>query len=208
MVVIFESGIMSFLNKYGIRGAVALTFSVIRTRLFYRPARLIRFPFEIRNKKCIQIGKGFTTGKFCRLEAHPSNTRQRDCIIIGENVQINDSVHIVGSIGVRLGNNVLIASKVFISDISHGNYSGDKEHDAPESIPKDRPLHHKQVLIEDNVWIGEFVSILPGVTIGKGSIIGTMSVVTKDIPPNSIAVGSPAKVIKQFNFEIKKWQKI
>jgi len=199
---------MSFYSKYGLRGTITLLLSVMRTSIFYRPARLIRFPFEIRNKRYIRIGKGFTTGKFCRLEAHPLNAGQECCISIGENVQINDAVHIVGSVGVKIGNNVLIASKVFISDLSHGSYSGDAEQDAPDSIPKDRALDHKPVLLEDNVWIGEFVSILPGVTIGKGSIIGTMSVVTKDIPPASIAVGSPARVIKQFNFETKKWQKI
>ena len=62
-------------------------------------------------------------------------------------------------------------------------------------------------MLNSNVWIGEFVSILPGVTIGMGSIIGTMSVVTKSIPPYSIAVGSPAKVIKVYDFENKKWVK-
>lgn len=62
-------------------------------------------------------------------------------------------------------------------------------------------------MIEDNVWIGEFVSILPGVTIGKNSIIGTMSVITKDIPANCIAVGSPVNVIKKYSFEKKIWEK-
>ncbi|WP_089889586.1 LbetaH domain-containing protein [Chitinophaga arvensicola] len=182
--------------------------SIIRTRAFYRPARLIRFPFEIRNKRYIKIGKGLTTGRYCRLEAHPLSASQSACITIGDNVQINDAVHIVGSVGVTIGNNVLLASKIFISDLNHGNYSGAGIHDSPESIPKDRPLGHKPVVIEDNVWIGEFVSVLPGVTIGKGAIIGTMSVVTKDIPAYTIAVGSPAKVIKKFNFESQQWQKI
>jgi lipopolysaccharide O-acetyltransferase len=58
-------------------------------------------------------------------------------------------------------------------------------------------------IIEDNVWLGEFVSILPGVTIGKGNIIGANSVVTQDIPPYSIAVGTPARVAKRFD-EIQK----
>ena len=52
------------------------------------------------------------------------------------------------------------------------------------------------------------VCILPGVTIGEGSIIGALSVVTKDIPPFSIAVGSPAKVIKIYNFETEKWENV
>ena len=73
---------------------------------------------------------------------------------------------------------------------------------------KERSLSSKSVIIKDNVWLGEHVSVLPGVTIGENSIIGANSVVTKSIPANSIAVGIPAKVIKQFNFETKRWEKV
>ena len=55
----------------------------------------------------------------------------------------------------------------------------------------------KPIIIEDNVWIGENVTILKGVRIGKGSVIGAGSLVCKDIPDGSLAVGSPAKVIKE-----------
>jgi lipopolysaccharide O-acetyltransferase len=197
---------MGIFTKYGVAGTIKLVCDIVRTKLVSKRARLIRFPFEIRNRKYVQIGKGFTTGRYCRIEAHPVNAQQKVCISIGDNVQINDAVHMVGSTGITIGNNVLMASKIFISDLSHGQYNGDSG-DSPLSIPKDRPLYHKPVVIEDNVWIGEFVSILPGVTIGKGAIIGTMSVVSKDIPAYSIAVGSPARVIKQYNFETGKWQK-
>lgn len=198
---------MSVFGKYGFSGSLRMIINIVRTRIFYRPARLIRFPIDIRNKKYISFGKGFTTGRYCRLEAYPINPEQINCISIGDNVQINDSVHIVGSIGVSIGNNVLLASKIFISDSSHGLYDT-ADADGPESIPKDRPLQYRRVVLEDNVWIGEFVSILPGVTIGRGAIIGTMSVVTKNIPAYSIAVGTPARVIKKYNFETKKWEKI
>ena len=73
---------------------------------------------------------------------------------------------------------------------------------------QDRKLSAKPVIIHDDVWIGEMVSILPGVEIGKGSIIGANSVVTKYIPDYSIAAGNPAKVIKQYNFNTKRWEKI
>lgn len=199
---------MEILRRYGVIGLIKLIFAWLYTKFFFKQARLIRFPFEIRNRRYIKIGKGFTTGKYCRLEAHPLNESIKECISIGENVQLNDSVHIVGSIGVKIGNNVLLASKIFITDLNHGTYSGNREHDTPESVPKDRALSYKPVTIEDNVWIGEFVSVLPGVKIGKGSIIGTMSVVTKDIPPYCIAVGSPARVIKKYDFIKKQWIKI
>lgn len=199
---------LNIIKRYGVIGSTNLLLGFIFTKLFFYPARLIRFPFEIRNKKYVRIGKGFTSGKYCRIEAHPVDKDQKYCISIGENVQINDSVHIVGSTGVYIGNNVLIAGKVFITDLNHGSYGTENVHDKPTSIPHDRQLRNSPVRIEDNVWIGEFVSVLPGVVIGSGSIIGTMSVVTRSIPPNCIAVGSPAKVIKIYNEISQEWEKI
>jgi lipopolysaccharide O-acetyltransferase len=75
------------------------------------------------------------------------------------------------------------------------------------SVPIERKGICKPVVIGDNVWIGESACILPGVTIGEGSIIGALSVVTKSIPAYSIAVGSPAKVVKIYNFKQEKWIK-
>lgn len=92
--------------------------------------------------------------------------------------------------------------------MEHGSYVGDENDSQPNSIVNDRPLSSKPVVIENNVWIGELCSVLPGVTIGENSIIGANSVVTKSIPANSITVGNPAKVIKQFNFETKHWEKV
>jgi len=125
-------------------------------------------------------------------------------LLIGDNVQINDYVHIAAGEKVVIGHNVLIASKVFISDINHGNY-GEINPDSPLVPPNERELHTKQVIVEDNVWIGESVCILGGVTIGRGSIIGALSTVSRSIPPYSIAVGSPAKVVKIYDFSLEKW---
>ena len=63
------------------------------------------------------------------------------------------------------------------------------------------------MIIGDNVWVGDNVTILPNVHIGNGCVVGSNSVVTKDIPDNCIAVGIPAKVIKKYDFEKKKWVK-
>jgi len=193
--------------KYSIGQILDLSWYVVKTKILFCNARLIRFPVDIRNKRHIKVGHGFTTGKYCRLEAYP-NPDHRYSIRIGQDVQINDSVHIVGSVGVTIGNSVLIASKVFISDLNHGSYGSNDIHDSPLISPSKRGLMAKPVNIEDNVWIGEFVSVLPGVTIGKGSIIGTMSVVTKSIPAYSIAVGAPARIIKKYNFDSKRWEKV
>ena len=126
----------------------------------------------------------------------------------GENVQMNDYVHITAAKSVEIGDNVLMASKIYISDCSHGSYLGDSNDSNPLTSPIGRPLSVKPVKIGNNVWLGEFVSVLPGVTIGQGTIVGANSVVSKSLPPNVIAVGSPAKPIKKFNFETNQWERI
>ncbi|MEJ7645953.1 MAG: hypothetical protein WKF87_15265 [Chryseolinea sp.] len=196
-----------YLKRYGIFGFVQLMFYQIYTLIFFRTAKLIRLPIDIRNRRNIDFGFGLTCGRYCRFEVHPSkNSDESILLTFGKNVQVNDFVHIVAIDKVIIGDNVLIASKVFISDSNHGKYAGDDQ-SPPSVAPASRALSSSPVKICDNVWIGEFVSVLQGVTIGSGSIIGTMSVVTKDIPPNSIAAGTPAKVIKRFNFESGKWEK-
>jgi lipopolysaccharide O-acetyltransferase len=163
-------------------------------------------PFDIRNKNKIQIGSNFTTGINCRLEAI---TYGNEIVLkIGNNVQINDYVHITANKSVTIGNNVLLASKIYISDCSHGIYSESENQSNPEIPPNDRLLFSKPVVINDNVWIGEFVSVLPGVTIGRGTIVGANSVVSRSLPDYVIAVGSPARPIKKFNFKNLKWEKI
>ena len=193
------------INQYGLLGIIKMLINLIRTKLTFQNARIIRFPIDIRGKKFIQVSKGFTTGVGCRIEAYPKTDKK--VLLFGENFQMNDYVHITAKESVKIGNNVLLASKIYISDCSHGSYSGDENDSYPDSIPHDRPLSSKPVAIEDNVWLGEFVSVLPGVTIGKGSIVGANSVVSKNLPPYVIAVGTPAKPIKKFNFETNKWEK-
>ena len=193
------------MKQYGFSQMCYLSYCKLRTFLLYPKARIIRFPIDIRGKKFIQISEGFTTGVGCRIEAYPKTDKK--VLFFGENFQMNDYVHITAMESVKIGNDVLLASKIYISDCSHGSYSGDENDTHPDSIPHDRPLSSKPVVIEDNVWLGEFVSVLPGVTIGKGSIVGANSVVSKSLPPYVIAVGTPAKPIKKFNFETNKWEK-
>ena len=193
------------MKKYGLSQIFYLSYCKFRTLFIFPNARIIRFPIDLRGKKFIQVSKGFTTGVGCRIEAYPETDKK--VLFFGENFQMNDYVHITAMESVKIGNNVLLASKIYISDCSHGSYSGDENDSHPDSIPHDRPLSSKPVVIEDNVWLGEFVSVLPGVTIGKGSIVGANSVVSKNLPPYVIAVGTPAKPIKKFNFETNKWEK-
>lgn len=193
------------MKSYDLIGIYRLFISLIYTKLYFPSAKIIRLPFDIRNKHNIIIGKNFTSGFGCRLESYSSNTCS---ITIGENVQINDYVHITGLSSVKIGNGVLMASKIYISDCSHGSYGGDDNDSNPISSPASRPLFSKPVIIEDNVWLGEFVSVLPGVRIGKGTIVGANSVVSKSLPEFVIAVGTPAKPIKKYNFQNLRWEKI
>lgn len=193
-------------KRYSLIDLVKMVVFKLRTPFTFRNARLIRFPIDIRGKSFIQVGKNFTTGIGCRLEAYPEN--EEKTLFIGDEFQMNDYVHITAMKRVTIGNNVLIASKVYISDCTHGSYAGDIYDSHPDEKPKERKLYADPIVIEDNVWLGEFVSVLSGVTIGKGSIVGANSVVTKSLPPYVIAVGVPAKPIKQFNFETNKWEKL
>lgn len=177
--------------------------SLLYTKLFWRHARLIRRPNYVRNKKNIKYGSGLTTGYNLRISA----SSRKVSLIIGDNVTIGDYCHIEGHSNVRIGNDVLIASRVFITDTSHGCYSGSCQ-DSPFTRPNHRKIYSDQVIIGDNVWIGENVSILPGVSIGDGVIIGANSVVTKNIPENTIAAGIPAKPIKIYDNDRKKWMLI
>jgi acetyltransferase-like isoleucine patch superfamily enzyme len=125
----------------------------------------------------------------------------------GSNVQINDYVHICAMQKVCIGDNVLMASRIYISDNSHGCYKGGKNDTSPDIAPIKRAYYKSPVVIEDSVWIGEGVVILPGVTLGKGCIIGANAVVSKNIPPYVIAVGTPAKPIKKYDFINNKWER-
>lgn len=199
---------IKIVQQYGLVGAFRLITDLLYTKVFVcRNARLIRRPAYIRGSQYIDYGNHLTTGVAVRLDAFESQFDIGPTLIFGNNVQLNDYVHIGATQEVRIGDNVLIASKVFISDHGHGGY-GLGVNDSPDMMPIQRPLISSPVIIENNVWIGELVSILPGVTIGYGSVIGAGSVVTKDIPKKSVAVGNPAKVIRSYNDITKTWEKV
>lgn len=150
----------------------------------------------IKNSKYISVGKKFSSLYNLRLEAWDNYMGESFLpkIIIGDNVNFNSDIHISAVNAVSIGNNVLMASHIYISDHSHGEITSQNL----EFSPSNRRLFSKgQVIIEDNVWIGTGVCILPGVTIGKNSIIGANSVVNTSFPPNSVIGGVPAKLIKQ-----------
>jgi acetyltransferase-like isoleucine patch superfamily enzyme len=150
----------------------------------------------IKNPQYISIGDNFSALHNLRLEAWDAFAGEQftPLIEIGHNVHFNSDCHIGAIDRVVIKDNVLIASRVYIADHSHG----DTDAAAIQKPPGARPLVSKgPVIIEENVWIGEGVCVLPGVTIGRNSIVGANAVVTRDIPADSVAAGIPAKVIKK-----------
>lgn len=192
-------------NKYSIIEIISLCICLIRTKIICRKARLIRQGFILRGKKMVDLGIKLTTGRNCRIEAFLTGQDNKKKIIFGKNIQINDNVHISALSKVTIGDDVLIASNCYISDNSHGVYKGIIDDSSPDVPPSKRDYLVDPVSIGKKVWIGEGVIIMPGVNIGEGCVVGAHSVVNKDIPSFSIVAGSPAKIIKTYNFKTRCW---
>lgn len=136
-------------------------------------------------KGAIKISEKSIIGKGNRISAGGNGK-----IIVGKNVLMDDSTYVMAHERIEIGKNVKIAAFCFICDFNH------KFSDGKISVI-DQGYDTKPVIIEDNVWVGTHSIILPGVTIGRGSVIGAGSVVTKNIPKDSVAVGNPARVVKK-----------
>lgn len=106
-------------------------------------------------------------------------------IHIGKRVFINSCCHFQDQGGIYIGDGCLIGHCVVLATLNH-------DHDPA----KRQNLHHAPIRIGNGVWIGAHVTITAGVTIGDNAIIAAGAVVTKDVPPNMIAGGVPAKIIK------------
>jgi acetyltransferase-like isoleucine patch superfamily enzyme len=157
--------------------------STIRSR-----SRIDVFPW-----KRFEIGKLTTIEDFCTV-----NNGSGD-VILGDRVRVGIGSVIIGP--VTMGNGSGLGQHVFVAGFNHGYDDGTKN----SSV---QPLAIRPVVIEDEAHIGANSVVTAGVTIGKRSQVGAGSVVTKDIPPFSVAVGNPARVIKRFNHDTLKWEKV
>ena len=178
----------------------------------FRPRLWIRwFVNPIRNKRGINTIIIFSTrmdilpfnkfeiGSQSLIEDFSTINNEVGNVIIGDGTLIGLSNVIIGP--VIIGNGVILAQNIVVSGLNHG-------YEDINISPSKQAVKTKQIIINDDVWIGANSVITAGVTIGKHAVIGAGSVVVKDIPPYTIAVGNPAKVIKAYNFETNIWEKI
>jgi len=151
-------------------------------------ARMDILPFNV-----FALGTCSTIEDYCTI-----NNGVGD-VTIGDNTLIGIGNVIIGP--VQVGNNVIFAQNIVASGLNH------------EYRDAFLPIHAQKInvapiVIEDDCWIAANAVITSGVTIGKHAVIAAGAVVTKNIPPYSVAVGNPARVIKQYNFDNDKWERV
>ena len=129
-------------------------------------------------------------------------------IEIGENTEISMYSRVASMGYVKIGNHVLTGPHVFIADYNHEYRNPMKSVMYQGNRFTPRNDGEPNLLIDDGTWIGTNVVIVGNVHIGKNCVIGANSVVTKDIPDYSVAVGIPAKIIKKYDFEKEEWVRV
>jgi acetyltransferase-like isoleucine patch superfamily enzyme len=156
---------------------------------------------KLDNPQNIYIGSNVKIYKFTWLAASPLTGAGKCRLVIGDGTNIGNFNHIYATSSIYIGKNVLTADKVYISDNLHS-------YENVELPVIRQPIKQiNDVIIGDGAWLGENVCVV-GCSIGKGSVIGANSVVTKDIPDFCVAVGAPAKVIKKYNAITQCWEKV
>jgi acetyltransferase-like isoleucine patch superfamily enzyme len=158
---------------------------------------------QIVRPQFISIGDNVRIGKNTDIYVHPKRRDLKGFILeISNNVHIGNYNIIAARNSVVLEENALLGPRVIIADHSH--------HYEDMEVPiKSQPVTEGgRVRIGRDCWIGANVFVLPNVTIGHHAIIGANSVVNGDIPPYSVAVGAPARVIKRYDFNLKQWVRI
>jgi acetyltransferase-like isoleucine patch superfamily enzyme len=156
----------------------------------------------INRPRFVQLGDHVRIKRNTSINLHPKDKRSKGILLfIGDNVIISESCFISACNRIVIEENVGISPNVMVIDNSRK--PGDISRPS-----KEQDLEIGYVHIGADSWIAYGACVLPNVTIGRHCIIGALSVVNQDIPPYSIAVGSPAKVVKQYDFNLKQWVRV
>jgi acetyltransferase-like isoleucine patch superfamily enzyme len=189
-----------------VRKGIWRYFKNIRNKLIfghYGRNVYIRPGGQIIRPRLISIGDNVRIGKNTDIYVHPKHRDSKEFILkIGNNVHIGNYNIIAARNSVVLEENVLLGPGVIIVDHSH-HYEN-----VEVPVKSQEVSEGGAVRIERDCWIGANVFVFPNVTIGRHAIIGANSVVKRDIPPYSVAVGSPAKVVKRYDFDRGEWVKV
>jgi len=156
----------------------------------------------INRPRFVQVGNHVRIKRNTSINLHPRDKKSKEILLfLGDHVIISEGCFISACNRLVIEENVGVSPNVMIIDNSRilGNVG----------LPsKEQDLKIGYVHIGADSWIAYGACILPNVTIGKHCIIGALSVVNKDIPPYSLAVGSPARVVKQYDFDRGEWVKV
>ena len=171
-------------------------------RLFVNPFKHKRGKASIirsSNRMDVFPFNNFELGKKSIIEQFSTINNGVGDVIIGNKTIIGIGCTIIGP--VLIGDNVMLAQNIVISGLNHG-------YEMIDIPPSEQKTITKQIIIQDNVWIGANCVVTAGVNIGKHSIIGAGSIVTKSVPDYCVALGNPAKIIKKYNFENNLWERV
>jgi acetyltransferase-like isoleucine patch superfamily enzyme len=188
------------INIFDLRNSLSGRFWVTVLRPFIKGmgsgCRIVN-PLKIKGLNRISLGNDVIINALAWLQVEHENGH----LTIDDGVNLGHMNHVYAYKSIHLGKKVLTADKVYISDCVH------EYKDINVAIMNQETIALAPVTIGDHTWLGENVVVL-GASIGKHCVIGSNSVVTKDIPDYSIAIGSPAKVIKRYNTTSNCWEKI
>ena len=153
---------------------------------------VLALPVRLVGVSGISIGTGVFVGPDSWLQTIPPRGKSAR-LAIGDGTSIAGSAVLSAVEDVSLGRSVLLARNVYISDHIHAYGEIDV------AIKDQGVARVAPVVVGDGAWLGQGVVVVPGVTIGAGSVVGANSVVTSDIPERSLAVGAPARVVRQLD---------
>lgn len=183
----------------------------LKTLFWYRPqfreigsTSTLYKPMLLVNPRYMTLGSRVTIREGARIEALKTNPARTPSLVIGDNTNIEQNVHIVCHCLVHIGKNVSITGNCSIVDVTHPY----ENIDDPRKIGSRILEEDSSVEIGDGCFIGMGTIILPNVIVGQYCIIGANSVVASDLPAYSVCAGAPAKVIRRYDPATDQWGKV